>query len=124
MPTATLDTGGGPPAATEADLRSLATRVGVLTGILVALGLATLAALSTGVGPLTTLLVLSAIAVINLALPLLAAGIRLARIDSEWRALGVAGMIVGVVATMAIGLGVIAVVLFMAGCHDGRCAFV
>jgi hypothetical protein len=112
------------PGAAERDLQSLATRVGVLTGILVALGLATLASFSLDAGPGFTLLILSVIAVVNLGPRLLVSAIKLAQIDSEWRALGVAGMVVGVVATMALALAVVAFILIGAGCHGGSCRFV
>ena len=112
------------PGAPESDPLPLARRVGALTGILVALGLATLASFSLDAGPKFTLLVVLVIAVVNLAPRLLVAAIKLARLDSEWRALGVAGMVVGVVGTMALALAVVAFILLGAGCHGGSCRFV
>ena len=87
------------------------------TGILVALGLATLASFSLDAGPRFTLLILSVIAVVTRA-RLLVSAIKLAQIDSQWRALGVAGMVVGVVATIA-ALAVVAFILIGAGATAG-----
>src|SRR5438045_3611446 len=100
MPTVTADSEDRSyaPAAAGSDPLPLARRVGLFTGILVALGLSTLASFSLDAGPRFTLLILSVIAVVNLGPRLLVSAIKLAQIESEWRALGVAGMVVGVVA--------------------------
>jgi hypothetical protein len=126
MPAATINDEDRPyvPGAAEGDPLPLVRRVGLFTGILVALGLATLASFSLEVGPRFTLLAASAIAVVNLGPRLLVSAIKLARLESEWRALGVAGIVVGVVATMAIALTVVAFILVGAGCHGGSCRFV
>jgi hypothetical protein len=125
MPTVTLDSDDRPlaPGAGAGDPLPLARRVGALGGVLVALGLATPAAFSLDAGSRFTLLAVTVIAVVNLGPRLLVSAIRLAQLDSEWRALGVAGMLVGVLATLALALGVIAFILLGAGCHGGGCTF-
>jgi len=126
MPTLTVNDEDRPyaPAAAGSDPLPLARRVGAFTGILVALCLATLAAFSLAAGSRFTLLVVTAIAVLNLGPRLLVSASKLALLDSEWRALGVAGIVVGIVATMAIALAVVAFILLGAGCHGGSCRFV
>jgi hypothetical protein len=126
MPTVTIDEQNRAyvPAAAEGEVLPLAGRVGALAGILVVLCLATLAAFSQTAGSRFTLLVATVIAVLSLGPRLLIASMKLTRLDSEWRALGVAGIVVGAVATMAIAFAVIAFILLGAGCHAGTCRFV
>ena len=108
----------------EVDPRPLAWRVGALTGILVPLCLATQAAFALHSGARYSLCVFSVMAVFALGPKLLVSGIKLAQIDSEWRALGVAGVVVGALATTATVLAAVAFFVVIATCSSNACSFV